>query len=426
MKLCGEQLPTCTKDDDDGAHFFHTEQPDLPRRLAVLLGVLGSVSTPASLGHKQHARVSMTNGGSVEHAQTGIIQQCLSSHNLKNQRHSYNSLSTRTTTSENEPLLLAQEDSPRPVAIHNGTVFYQTNGSSNFGSFQINNNNNTIRFQVVLWYVGAIDVIQARVPVTFRVTIFWNDEDLIQQQQQQYTSNNNNKNTSSGDSVSSTGSRKVWEMRGRQTAIQREEKVDLDQNIELDVPPVSILNTVTFDTIGEPDVALLRQDTGLLRWTCMYRATLQQDHWTVHDFPHDCHDICLQLAVLAHRKPGGRWDRHVWKLGLATADDSQGSTRIPHGLVVDQVCIPEFSYDKTQGLVFAVEPLEHGPGGGSIQEQCLTVKLRVQRESSYYDRNIVPLLAMLNFVAISICALGAEEFFQRGLLTLNIAFVEIR
>ena len=47
------------------------------------------------------------------------------------------------------------------------------------------------------------------------------------------------------------------------------------------------------------------------------------------------------------------------------------------------------------------------------------------RNSYYYDRNIVPLLALLNFVAITITALGAEKFFERGLLTLNIAFVEI-
>lgn len=47
------------------------------------------------------------------------------------------------------------------------------------------------------------------------------------------------------------------------------------------------------------------------------------------------------------------------------------------------------------------------------------------RNSYYYDRNIVPLLALLNFVAITITALGADKFFERGLLTLNITFVEI-
>lgn len=57
---------------------------------------------------------------------------------------------------------------------------------------------------------------------------------------------------------------------------------------------------------------------------------------------------------------------------------------------------------------------------------CLPFLICPRRRSSYYyDRNIVPLLAMLNLVAITITALGADEFFQRGLLTLNITFVEI-
>jgi len=189
-----------------------------------------------------------------------------------------------------------------------------------------------------------------------------------------------------------------------------------------------LLNTVTFDTIGDPEVTLLREDSGLFRWTCLYRATLMQEHWRVDDFPHDAHDIVLKLAVLAHRKRGGRWDRRVWKLALATEHDSQGSTRIPHGLIAnEQLRIPEFSYDAHSGLQFGFRSLRHGPGGmsNSGEEHCLEVKLSVQRESYYYDRNIVPLLAMLNFVAIAINSLGADEFFQRALLILNIAFVEI-
>ena len=35
---------------------------------------------------------------------------------------------------------------------------------------------NGIRFQVVLWYVGAVDVVLGHVPMRFRVTLFWNDD----------------------------------------------------------------------------------------------------------------------------------------------------------------------------------------------------------------------------------------------------------
>lgn len=285
---------------------------------------------------------------------------------------------------------------------------------------------NTIRFQVVIWHIGQIDMVQGRVPVTFRLTVFWNASKM---------NNNNNSNDdlldgiggSGDDAVSQSGSQKsqqTWRMLGRQQAFQADNK-DIPATT-VDIPAVSILNVVTFDTIGEPEISMLREDTKLMRWSCMYRATLCQDHWEVEDFPHDEHEISLRLAILAHRQPGSQWDRRVWKLALATADDSQGSVRVPHGLVVDQVSIPEFRFNKSQGLSFDFIPLDHGPGGGTLgRDTCLEVKLKVLRNSSYYDRNIMPLLGVLNFVAITITALEADTFFERALLTLNIAFVEI-
>jgi hypothetical protein len=71
-------------------------------------------------------------------------------------------------------------------------------------------------------------------------------------------------------------------------------------------------------------------------------------------------------------------------------------------------------------------PLDHGPTGGSKRvDQCLEVSIPVLRDSGYYDKNIMPILGLLNLVAVSIVCLEPENFFQRGLLTLNIAFVEI-
>jgi len=205
---------------------------------------------------------------------------------------------------------------------------------------------------------------------------------------------------------------------GRQRALEQSEK-DIPATA-IEVPAVSILNVVTFDTIGDPEVSMLREDSKLMRWSCMYRATLFQEHWDVHNFPHDEHEISLRLAILNQRQPGAQWDRRIWKLDLATAHDAQGSLRKPEGLVVDHVAIPEFSYNKDKGLEFEFKPLKHGPGGGSAHDTCLNVKLRVLRNSSYYDRNIMPLLGMLNFVAIGITFLEADKFFERGLLTLNI------
>lgn len=45
--------------------------------------------------------------------------------------------------------------------------------------------------------------------------------------------------------------------------------------------------------------------------------------------------------------------------------------------------------------------------------------------AGYYDKNILPLLSILNLVSISIFTLDADNYFQRGLMSLNIAFVEV-
>lgn len=304
-----------------------------------------------------------------------------------------------------------------------------------------------IRFQVLVWNIGALDVVQGRVPMTFRVTIFWNDVSGLRQMMKNYNgggpgSGGDNCSLDGDDSVSMAGQSaalpRSWVMQGRQKAVPSKDDHNYvtasassagggGRPLSIDVPPVSILNVVTFDTIGAPEICLLRQDTGLWQWTCMYRATLIQEHLDVHNFPHDSHNICLKLAVLAHRKAESKWDRRYWHLGLATKKDSMGCVRIPHGLLAGELNIPEFSHERD--LQFGFDAMDIGPNGvfgsSDMKERCLTVKLRVKRNSYYYDRNIVPLLGMLNLVAITITGLGADQFFERGLLTLNIAFVEV-
>jgi hypothetical protein len=161
----------------------------------------------------------------------------------------------------------------------------------------------------------------------------------------------------------------------------------------------------------------------------MYRATVLQENLRVDEFPHDAHDIHLKLAILSHRGKGKQWDRQIWKMALATADDAQNSTRIPHGLIVDQARLPGFHYNKERGLEFQFCSLGHGafdqPGAESSHDTYLKVSLNVLRESGYYDQNIVPLLALMNVVAVSVLTFEDTEFFYRGLITLNIAFVEM-
>jgi hypothetical protein len=127
----------------------------------------------------------------------------------------------------------------------------------------------------------------------------------------------------------------------------------------------------------------------------------------------------LRFGILRHRQSGKRWDRSIWKLGLATAEDTQDSIEVPHGLFVQDAQIPGFKID-SKGLRFDFCPL------ATVQkDQCLEVKLRVTRVSSYYDRNIIPLLVALNTIAVSTLTLEVQEFVGRGQMILATTFVEI-
>lgn len=162
-----------------------------------------------------------------------------------------------------------------------------------------------------------------------------------------------------------------------------------------------------------------------MKWSCLYKASLAQEHLHVANFPHDSHDLVLRLGILKHRQNRKRWDRRRWKLALATSEDTQDTIRVPHGLVVDHVQVPGFSCQKSK-LQFNVVPMEFGgETEDMLPDQCLQVKLRVKRDSSYYDRNIIPLLAALNVVAISTIALTADRFGDRGEMQLAISFVEM-
>ena len=106
---------------------------------------------------------------------------------------------------------------------------------------------------------------------------------------------------------------------------------------------------------------------------------------------------------------------------------SQKTIQVPYGVIVDHVEIPGFAYRK-QGLQFELSPLTYGMldgKKGDDQDMFLQVKIPVVRVSAYYDSNIIPLLCTLNLVAISFLSMDATCYFQRTLMTLNVAFVEI-
>jgi hypothetical protein len=274
----------------------------------------------------------------------------------------------------------------------------------------------SIRFQVVIWYVGPVNVQIGQVSMRFRITLFWNDK---------RTRNNGE-----------AGKFTTWTMEGRQMACLQIVNDNKTRMETVDVPPVSILNAVSFELVGSPEVSMLDEDDRLMRWTCMYSAILSQtDHLDIRNFPHDKHDLMLKIGILAHRNNGSRWDRNVYSLDLATKQDSQGSTSIPHGLVLDHVAVPDFSHDE---LKFEFVPLnfggEHIPLGRQDssgraakrkRDSFLQVSLPVRRQSGHYDKSIIPILAMLNIVAITCLPRNFDSATASTETILSIAFVQV-
>ena len=407
-----------------------------------------------------------------------IIDRCQSAHRLAPVRESWrsttrsneSSISNTSIESQDTVGLDVDDDDEEQQLITRGSSYHLNNSSNTnssntplqqtqyqsnqqYGSTRLRNTRTavknsrpkeSIRFQVVVWDVGPVDVALGRVPMTFRVSMFWNDLveeelDLAEVEDDENETNNNNNNNETIPQAPTTHTE--WQMQGRRKAYERILK---DDNIlhSVDVPPLSLLNVVTFDVIGAPEVCVLReqqrmkgpykQTRRLMRWTCLYKATLMQQDMNVNEFPHDEHVLSLKLGILVHRRAGGRWDMNKYRLDLATEDDSMGSTRVPHGLIVDHIRVPNFSYNAEEGLNFEFVPLSFGTmeasdGSSKVQEdQCLEVRLRVKRDSGYYDKNIMPLLGMLNIVAVCIpLSLECIYFFQRGLMIMNIGFVQI-
>jgi hypothetical protein len=259
---------------------------------------------------------------------------------------------------------------------------------------------------VVVWHVGEVDVRLGQVQMEFRVTLFWDDRTTTTNQQ------------------GSPKRSQSWTMQGRQHAFPQESS-STSHNQLVDVPPLSILNAASFDVIGSPEIAVIGadKDSKFMRWTCMYRAILVQGDMRVDNFPHDQHNIVIKLGILAHRNKCHRWDKSNWSLQLATESDSKGSTRIPHGLLVEHAFIPGFTFNKTNGLVF--EFVDHEVGSLEQRDQSLQVKLTVFRDSGHYDRNIMPLMGMLNIVAITCVPRHFAPNTGSIEQLLGIAFVEI-
>ncbi|KAL7545839.1 hypothetical protein ACHAWF_009188 [Thalassiosira exigua] len=296
--------------------------------------------------------------------------------------------------------------------------------------------NKSIRFQVVIWHIGTIDVQTCQVKMRFRLTLFWTDEGPPASEGGEGGGTGREDASADGDD---------WAMEGRQHAVRKRWGADYDgeesrarRREVVDVPPVSILNAVELDVADAgAEITMVDPRRRDMRWTCMYNATLfQGDHLSVKDFPHDAHHIKLKVGILAHRGKGGRWDQSVYHLALAGERDSKGSTRIPHGLVVDHCHVPDFGFDRDD-LRFEFAPLNYGRAGASSRssptarnkhggrDAFLQVTLPVRRQSCYYDASVLPTLVVLNVIAITCLTRNFASATAATEIMLSIAFVQV-
>ena len=149
-------------------------------------------------------------------------------------------------------------------SLHNGDV-------SSYGSM-ITDTKYSIRFQVIVWSAGPVDVLSKRVKMKFRVSLFWNDD----QEEISYSDADEEKKD---DSISRADSSFLWQMNGRQRAYQSQTSNLYSKFI--DVPRLSILNAVSFDIIGAPEILCLCEEKKLMRWSCLYKAELLQENMRV-------------------------------------------------------------------------------------------------------------------------------------------------
>ena len=145
--------------------------------------------------------------------------------------------------------------------------------SGNYGSTRQVEVSRPVRFQVVVWYVGPIDVVLGTFTMKFRLTIFWSAP----------TDKEHEKMATTGYGHYDPTNKRVWKMEGRQRAYQKELDEILPGSNLVYVPPISILNAVDFTLVGEPEVCMLEDGANekRMKWTCMYTAQLIQEHMRV-------------------------------------------------------------------------------------------------------------------------------------------------
>jgi hypothetical protein len=264
-------------------------------------------------------------------------------------------------------------------------------------------------------HIGAINVVESKVDMRFRVTSFWNDRTRDVNDQL----------------VPLLKERRILQIQGRR-------KAQLKKRVQLDIPQVAILNFSALDILNFPAEVTLLNEKGkrLLRWTCEFLATFQQglQQCTLQQglqpglqqgidaklFPYDEFDLRVDLGISVYKQVGREWDETDGDvLGLATWNDNERKATNPHGAVENNVIIPGFLH---KPLVISSEK---DNSGKMIGGKVMRYRIRVRRQHAYFNQNILLPLVALHICAIMALVLPIEDFAGRASVLLTVAFLEI-
>ena len=148
-----------------------------------------------------------------------------------------------------------------------------------------------VRLKLVLWGLNEVSLVTGVFGAKFRITMFWSPKSDLSK-------------VPIKDLKSA-----VWKSSSRDEATFTitDEATGEEREIVEDIPPISLLNAKVLSMENKAEVHAIQPEPGgryLMRWTCMYAATLSQSNLFLSQergglvsFPYDSHNVEIQLGV---------------------------------------------------------------------------------------------------------------------------------
>ena len=295
-----------------------------------------------------------------------------------------------------------------------------------------------VRLKLVLWGLYEVSLVTGTFGAKFRITLFWSPKSDLSK-------------------VPIKNSRsEVWKASRDEASLTiTDEATGEVLRIDEEIPPISLLNAKVFSVDGKAEVHAIQPQPGgryLMRWTCMYTATLTQsnlfqspERGGLVSFPYDSHVVEIQLGVQFGCVPCGvcigtlnerrtrvracacpphmvlRLSAHLSSavaarrrpfrdvvMGPALDTDLVNSRKgqPAWGHIEKIVALPEFELDELQ-LKFEQGEL----GGQDVAPDVVRhiYKFKMWRKHFYFQANILVLNAVLSLMSFACFALTPKE-----------------